>query len=65
MSAPQVRTELPSVAAETAGCSCCSIPSTKQPSRQAEGTGYSVTGLHTEASVRAAVNDAGYSLSAR
>ncbi|MGY4544343.1 copper chaperone [Arthrobacter sp. UYNi723] len=45
MRAPQVRTELPIVAAETAGCSCCSTPSAKQPSPQAEGTDYSVTGL--------------------
>ena len=112
MSAPQVRTELPIVAAETAGCSCCSTPSAKQlspqaeeqPSPQAEGTDYSVTGLtcghcvqtvekavtaldgvtsaavelvaggtsrlsvsgpHTEASVRDAVAAAGYSLTSR
>ncbi|QHK20223.1 hypothetical protein GU243_11305 [Pseudarthrobacter psychrotolerans] len=104
MSAPQVRTELPIVAAETAGCSCCSTPSAKQLSPQAEGTEYSVTGLtcghcvqtvekavtaldgvtsaavelvaggtsrlsvsgpHTEASVRDAVAAAGYSLTSR
>ncbi|MCO4264339.1 heavy-metal-associated domain-containing protein [Pseudarthrobacter sp. MDT3-26] len=104
MSASPVRTELPIVAAETAGCSCCSTPSAKQLSHQAEGTEYSVTGLtcghcvqtvekavtaldgvtsaavelvaggtsrlsvsgpHTETSVRDAVTAAGYSLSSR
>ncbi|HAG59415.1 MAG TPA: copper chaperone [Arthrobacter bacterium] len=45
MSAPQVRTELPIVAAENAGCSCSATPSAKQPSPRAEGTDYSVTGL--------------------
>ncbi len=104
MSAPQVRTELPIVAAESAGCSCCSTPSAKQLPPQAEGTAYSVTGLtcghcvqtvekavsalngvtsaavelvaggtsrlsvsgpHTEASVRDAVAAAGYSLTSR
>jgi len=104
MSAPQIRTELPITAAENAGCSCCSTASAQQPSPQAEGTDYAVTGLtcghcvqtveqavtaldgvtsaavelvaggtsrlsvsgpHTEASVRDAVTAAGYSLSGR
>ncbi|WP_248758988.1 heavy-metal-associated domain-containing protein [Pseudarthrobacter sp. SSS035] len=104
MRASVIRTELPIVAAENAGCSCCSTPSTEQPSPQAEGTDYSVNGLtcghcvqtvekavtaldgvtsasvglvaggtsrlsvsgpHTEASVRYAVTAAGYSLSGR
>lgn len=104
MSAPRIRTELPIIAAENAGCSCCSTPSAKQPSPQAEGADYSVTGLtcghcvqtvekavaaldgvtsaavelvaggtsrlsvsgpHTEASVRDAVTAAGYNLGGR
>ena len=58
MCASQVRTELPIVAAEKAGCACCSTTSAKRPSLHAEGTDYSVTGLtcvHCVQTVRNAV----------
>ncbi|WP_256471944.1 heavy-metal-associated domain-containing protein [Pseudarthrobacter cellobiosi] len=98
------QTELPLVAAESSGCSCCSTPSTSQSSSAPAGTDHFVDGLtcghcvetvenavtaldgvakasvelvpdgtsrltvsgsHTEASVRNAVTAAGYSLTIR
>ena len=104
MCEPESRTELPLVAAESSGCSCCSTRSTSQSSSASGGTNYfldgltcghcvqtvenavnaldgvakasvelvpngtsrlTVSGSHTEASVRNAVTAAGYSLTNR